>query len=228
MITINLTVWDKKLSLTNPDTLPELTTGSYGEFVCRFDFNGRWDGLTKSAVFYQKGYPSVRCPLDSNNECGMPAVLKTEDPLFLGVYGTVLSEDGETFDILISSRWLNLPVYAGAYDPEALPNDPPEADVYDMIVGMMQAQAVNASAAMKIANMQLNVTMLAPDAQPTVEKVETEDSIIFNIGTPKGPAGAGGITPVAGTDYPTHEQVNNYVDGYMGAFLVSLLGEEYL
>jgi Collagen triple helix repeat (20 copies). len=197
---IILSVHDRETTLVSADTI---TIGEIEETLCHFDFTEWQPGYTKTAIFYQDIDNAVLRPLDTNNECYIPGdIIKTQDWLYIGVYGEIV--EGNVLIKRKPVKWAGIVVSNGSFLPGAVP-PPPPADVYDIIVAMMQQQAENAADAMKIANMEISISTLAENAQPTVEKEETEDAILFNIGLPQGKTGNVGPTGQTGETGATGE-----------------------
>lgn len=107
------------------------TSNSRGYDRCMFIVGEEWQGLTKSAVFWQDKSSRYEMLLDDADSCDIPWEAQTRDGyLFVGLIGR---KDGVT----LASKIMAVPVFEGAQDgsEEHLPS----ADIISEMMARMNA-----------------------------------------------------------------------------------------
>ena len=103
------------------------TSGTVGATL-RFEFDGAWDGLAKTAVFRVGGVTyGVPEGARAGGECGIPheCLAASGDELMCGVYG--VSQDGET---VIPTVWVRLGYVQSGADPSGDESTAPTLPVW--------------------------------------------------------------------------------------------------
>lgn len=108
------------------DSRISAVSGGVNCYTCRFDFDSKWDGLTKFVVF-AKDEEVCTVYLDENR-CTIPArFLDMPSTVTVGVYGTRLG--GEPYRI--STNLSHIVIKEGAYREGTAP-EAPEADMWEV------------------------------------------------------------------------------------------------
>ena len=105
----------------------------------KFTFNDDWEGLVKTAVFYQNVESVYHVILDSEGSCTIPYEALTESGLlYIGVFG-VSGTKRITTNIAV------VDISQGSYGNGLTPDEPSE-DIYAQIISIMEEQSVSAQA----------------------------------------------------------------------------------
>lgn len=108
-----------------------LTSGNAEYVQCRFAFDEDWNGLVKTAVFYQQAGTACAVLLDDSEACMVPAqAMLCEGMLYLGVTGAAGGRR-------IASEIGKIRLERGAY-MENLPSITPAPDVFQQMMDAMQ------------------------------------------------------------------------------------------
>ena len=95
-------------------------SGNVNSYLCRFEIETDFDGLTWFGVFRQ-GETVLRQPI-INGKCVIPSeVTRPEKPLFIGCCATNGDEDEL---IRVSTNWIKIDVETGAYSEAEFPEIP--------------------------------------------------------------------------------------------------------
>lgn len=115
---------DQAISFLNT---PVISSGNVNYDRITFDFCSKWDGYTKTAIFYRTKDDVYYQLLDENNSCLIPnEVLGEKGVIYIGVFGT---SDDKT----ITSQVLTYRILEGAITDDLRPADP-TPDIYDQII----------------------------------------------------------------------------------------------
>lgn len=115
---------DQELAIVNT---PVIASGGINENFMEFNFCPKWDGFSKTAVFYRNIKEVYHSVLDKNNVCEIPhEVTDFEGIMYFGVFGV----SGETQK---TSNILKYKIKQGAISTELLPSEPSE-DIYLQIL----------------------------------------------------------------------------------------------
>ena len=110
------------------DSTPVIASGGLKEDYITFSFCTKWDGLTKTAVFWRAENDAYHVLLDENGGCAIPKeVLAAEGIIFFGVFG-VNSEGVQRTSEVLSYR-----IVKGTITEGTKPSDP-TADVYTQML----------------------------------------------------------------------------------------------
>lgn len=130
---MKLSVTTKKIKITTPSVINE---GEVNVTECEFDFDAKFDGMVKKAVFTlmgEKRGTGVVCPI-LDNKCMVPSeVLKRGAFVLLGVYAYNLDDAGK-LALRYSPAPVRFMVSPGSYRKCAKPSRdiaPVPQDVYD-------------------------------------------------------------------------------------------------
>lgn len=124
---INVECVDQELIITNS---PTLASGGICENVVSFKFCSKWDGFSKTAVFYQNEKNVYYALIDSNNTCEIPyEVTLNEGTLHFGVFGV----NGDTRR---TSKVDKIRIHKGAWNKDMHPSDP-TPDIYTQILSAL-------------------------------------------------------------------------------------------
>jgi len=121
---INVECVDQELIVTNA---PTLASGGICENVVSFKFCNKWDGFSKTAVFYQNEKNVYYALIDSQNKCEIPyEVTLNEGTLHFGVFGV----NGDTRR---TSKVEKIRIHKGAWNSDMHPSDP-TPDIYSQLL----------------------------------------------------------------------------------------------
>ena len=133
---MEITVTGQYLNITKKNLY---ASDSQEYLKAKFIFDDDWEGLTKTAVFYQNAESVYHVILDSEGSCIVPYEALTESGLlYIGVFG-VSGTKRITTNIEV------VDIAQGSYGNGLTPDDPSE-DIYAQIVAIMEEQAVSAQA----------------------------------------------------------------------------------
>ena len=114
------------------ENTPVITSGDVNYDSIMFDFCSRWDGFTKTAVFYRSEDEVYYQLLDEANTCNIPnEVLTEKGDIFIGVFGT-------SGDTTLTSQVLKYKIAKGAITENLKPSDP-TPDIYAQIISRYDA-----------------------------------------------------------------------------------------
>lgn len=124
MTTINVVVTDQDLVITQK---PLLASGNKETVLLRAEFSEEWDGLSKTAVFYQNERNAYYVLLNYSDECEIPwEAIASEGTMYFGFFGTK-GEYRKTSEV-IAYR-----IKKGAWSETLAPSDP-TTDIYSKII----------------------------------------------------------------------------------------------
>ena len=127
MSVIKVRCTDQVLKITEA---PVVASGGKNEVKVEFDFCEKWDGYTKTGVFYRDINDPYYAILDSNDVCVVPWEVCYEDGTF---YFTVFGDKG---DIRRTSTTVKYKVKKGVIMEDLKPSDP-TPDVYSQIMAKL-------------------------------------------------------------------------------------------
>lgn len=114
------------------ENTPVITSGDVNYDSIMFDFCSRWDGFTKTAVFYRSEDEVYYQLLDEANTCNIPnEVLTDKGDIYIGVFGT-------SGDTTLTSQVLKYKITRGAITENLKPSDP-TPDIYAQILSRYNA-----------------------------------------------------------------------------------------
>ena len=126
---INVKCIDQTLALVST---PLIASGGINEDVVNFTFCQKWDGFSKTAVFYRKPEDVYYSLIDSDNACIIPQeVLKEDGYLFFGVFGS--NANG----VIRTSEVLKYKIEKGAITENIKPSDPTPS-IYEQLLTKYQ------------------------------------------------------------------------------------------
>jgi len=109
------------------ENTPVITSGDVNYDTIMFDFCSRWDGYTKTAIFYRSEDEVYYQLLDEANTCNIPnEVLTEKGDVYIGVFGT-------SGDTTLTSQVLKYKITKGAITENLKPSDP-TPDIYSQIL----------------------------------------------------------------------------------------------
>ena len=109
------------------ENTPVITSGDVNYDSIMFDFCSRWDGFTKTAIFYRSEDEVYYQLLDDTNTCIIPnEVLTEKGDIFIGVFGV-------SGDTTLTSQVLKYKITRGAITENLKPSDP-TPDIYAQIL----------------------------------------------------------------------------------------------
>lgn len=115
---------DQDLMITNS---PVIASGGLNENSIAFKFCSKWDGFTKTAVFYRNTNEVYHVIVDEENMCDVPhEVTDSEGTMFFGVFGV-------SGDVTRTSKVLKYKIRQGAITNDTTPPDP-TPDIYEQIL----------------------------------------------------------------------------------------------
>ena len=121
---INVECVDQDLFITNS---PTLASGGICENIVSFKFCNKWDGFSKTAVFYQNEKNVFYALINNQNECEIPyEVTLNEGTLYMGVFGV----NGDTRR---TSKIDKIRIHKGAWTSDMHPSDP-TPDIYTQLM----------------------------------------------------------------------------------------------
>jgi len=121
---INVECIDQDMIVTNS---PVLASGGVHESYIAFKFCSKWDGMTKTAVFYKNAKDVYHALVNEENMCEIPhEVTDSEGTMYFGVFG-VLGEVTRT------SKVLKYKIKQGAITEALKPSDP-TPDIYQQLI----------------------------------------------------------------------------------------------
>lgn len=124
---INVECVDQELIITNS---PTLASGGICENIVSFKFCNKWDGFSKTAVFYQNEKNVYYALINDQNECEVPhEVTMNEGTLHLGVFGV-------NGDARRTSKVDKIRIHKGAWNKDMHPSDP-TPDIYTQLQSEM-------------------------------------------------------------------------------------------
>ena len=110
------------------ENTPIIASGGVKEDHIQFTFCEKWDGLTKTAVFWRSEKEVYHVMLDESDGCAVPPeVLASAGVMYFGVFG--VSSEGKQR----TSEVLRYNVENGAINPVAKPLDP-TPDIYTQLM----------------------------------------------------------------------------------------------
>lgn len=126
---INVECVDQDLIVTNS---PVIASGGLHENFIAFKFCSKWDGFTKTAVFYKNTKEPYRSIVDEENMCEVPhEVTDSEGTMYFGVFGV----SGE---VTRTSKVLKYKIKQGAITEDLKPSEP-SPDIYQQILSEYNA-----------------------------------------------------------------------------------------
>ena len=126
---INVECVDQDLIITNA---PTIASGGICENFVSFKFCSKWDGFSKTAVFYQNEKNVYYALIDSQNQCEIPhEVTLNEGTLHFGVFGV----NGDTRR---TSKVEKIRIHKGAWTKDMHPSDP-TPDIYTQLLSELSA-----------------------------------------------------------------------------------------
>ena len=109
------------------ENTPVITSGDVNYDSIMFDFCSRWDGFTKTAIFYRSEDEVYYQLLDEANTCLIPnEVLTDKGDIFIGVFGV-------SGDTTLTSQVLKYKITRGAITENLKPADP-TPDIYAQLI----------------------------------------------------------------------------------------------
>lgn len=121
---------DQTLTLVST---PLIASGGINEDVVNFAFCQKWDGFSKTAIFYRTPENVYYSLLDSDNVCVIPQeVLKEDGYVFFGVFGS--NANGVTR----TSEVIKYKVEKGAITENIKPSDPTPS-IYETLLAKYQS-----------------------------------------------------------------------------------------
>ncbi len=119
---------DQTLTLINS---PVIASGGLNENKLECDFCEKWDGFSKTAVFYQDKKNVYYSVLDENDTCIIPKeATANKGTMFFGIFG---SKDGVTR----TSEIIRYKIDEGAITEDLKPSDP-TPDIYEQLLAKLQ------------------------------------------------------------------------------------------
>lgn len=132
-------------------------SGSQDYLTASFVFDSDWDGLVKTAVFYQVKTTTYPVLLDTEDSCKIPAeAMTTTSYLNIGVCGIKGAK-------VITTNFVYVKLEDGAYGTGITP-DPPSPDVYAQMLAIMAAQGDAIASAAAALTSEQNAAKSAEDA----------------------------------------------------------------
>lgn len=120
---------DQTLIITNS---PVIASGGLNENKLECDFCEKWDGFSKTAVFYQDKKNVYYSLLDGENTCFIPQeVLQESGTLYFGIFGN--NDSGVTR----TSEILRYKIVEGAITKDLKPSDPTPS-IYEQLLAKYQ------------------------------------------------------------------------------------------
>lgn len=108
---------------------PVISSGNVNYDTITFEFCSKWDGFTKTAIFYRTKDEVYYQILDESNTCNIPnEVLGEKGVIYIGVFGS-------SGDTTITSQVLKYRIDEGAITEDLRPTDP-TPDIYDQIIAL--------------------------------------------------------------------------------------------
>jgi hypothetical protein len=119
-----------------------MASDSQEYITARFTFDSDWDGLVKTATFYQKSDSVYHMLLDEDGTCIVPhEVLEDKGYLYIGVFGVSGTKR-------ITTNIVNINIVNGSYGEGLTPDEATE-DIYAQIIALMEKQAVDSQLALQ-------------------------------------------------------------------------------
>ena len=188
------------------------TSGTVGATL-RFEFDGAWDGLAKTAVF-RFGSVTYDVPESewTDGECVIPheCLAASGDELMCGVYG--VSQDGKT---VIPTVWVRLGYVQSGVDPSGDESTAPTLPIW--------AALKNAIGDLGDLDTTAKNTLVAAINEAAQSGAPGKDGAPGAKGD-KGDKGADGKTPIKGTDYWTASDKQEIIDDIQPVFYIDLEG----
>lgn len=120
---------DQSLTLVST---PLVASGGLNEDTVTFEFCQKWNGFSKTAVFYRNKEDVYYSLIDDDNTCYIPQeVLQEDGTLYFGVFGS--NDSGVTR----TSEILRYKVVQGAITKDIKPSDP-TPDIYQQLLAKWQ------------------------------------------------------------------------------------------
>lgn len=114
------------------ESTPVVASGGLEEDVLQVSFCSKWDGLTRTAVFWRSEDEAYHVPLDDKDSCTIPReVLQTEGTIYFGLFG--VSSDGRQR----TSEAMRYTIVKGAITDGTKPSDP-TPDIYTDLLAKYQ------------------------------------------------------------------------------------------
>lgn len=127
---INVECIDQDMIVTNS---PVIASGGVHENFIAFKFCSKWDGFTKTAVFYRNEKEKYHALVDDDNMCEVPQeVTNAEGTMYFGVFGV----SGE---VTRTSKVLKYKIKQGAITEDLKPSEP-TPDIFQQILSEYNAQ----------------------------------------------------------------------------------------
>ena len=119
---------DQTLTLINS---PVIASGGLNENKLECEFCEKWDGFSKTAVFYQDKKNVYYSVLDENDTCIIPKeATASKGTMFFGIFGS-------KGDVTRTSEILRYKIDEGAITEDLKPSDP-TPDIYEQILAKLQ------------------------------------------------------------------------------------------
>ena len=127
------------------DSTPVIASGGQEENVLQVDFCSKWDGLTKTAVFWRNENEAYHVLLNTQNQCVIPwEVLTDEGVFYFGVVGV------STGGLQRTTEAVRYTVSKGAITSGTKPSDP-TPDIYTQLLAQYAVVEAGARASAEAA-----------------------------------------------------------------------------
>lgn len=101
------------------ESTPRIASGGLEEDFIQVSFCSKWDGMTKTAVFWRNEKDAYHVPLDESDSCAIPReVLADKGVIYFGLFG--VSADGRQR----TSEVMRYTIVKGAITSSTKPSDP--------------------------------------------------------------------------------------------------------
>lgn len=161
---------DQTLTLINS---PVIASGGLNENKLKCDFCEKWNGFSKTAVFYQDKKNVYYSVLDENDTCTIPKeATASKGTMFFGIFGS-------KGDVTRTSEILRYKIDEGAITEDLKPTDP-TPDIYEQILAKLQEiREAEATFETNITNQQNAFEDKITKQQDTFEANITEQQTTF-------------------------------------------------
>lgn len=114
------------------ESTPVVASGGLEEDRIQVEFCSKWNGLTRTAVFWRSEQEAYHVPLDESDSCAIPPeVLTDEGVIYFGLFG--VSSDGRQR----TSQAMRYTIAKGAITDGTKPSDP-TPDIYTELLARYQ------------------------------------------------------------------------------------------